>query len=263
MRKLLSVITSLIVFGAYSPARAIVAHGNSTQTPRPEASGRAAREMVVAAETTRVMVTGDALVQAQPDTAIVTIGVVTQSQSALKAQQENATKTETVLRVVKGAAGTGAEVKTSGYSLQPQYTYRENQPPIIKGYEARNAVTVTMSDLAKVGPVIDAASQAGANNVDNLSFTLRQDRPARDQALTEATREALSKAQTMAQALGGRVVRIVKVQEASALRPPIVYKNDEAVRFRATAAQAATPIEIGSLDIRSQVQLVAEIETKQ
>ncbi|MBA3439940.1 MAG: SIMPL domain-containing protein [Pyrinomonadaceae bacterium] len=229
----------------------------STQTQSSDATTRAT-------SATRVMVTGDAIVQAQPDTAIVTVGVVTQSQSALKAQQENATKSEAVLRAVKAAAGVGAEVKTSGYNLQPQYLYRENQPPTIRGYEARNAVTVRMSDLTKVGAVIDGASQAGANNVENLSFTLRQDRPARDQALTEATREALSKAQTMAQALGGRVVRIVEVQEANALRPPIIA-YDEMRRSRASGTMQMgepTPIEIGSLDIRSQVQLIAEIEMK-
>ena len=111
--------------------------------------------------------------------------------------------------------------------------------------------------------MIDAASQAGANNIENLSFTLQQDRPARDQTLTEATSEALSKAQTMAQALGGRVARIVDVQEASAVRP-LVYAQD-AVRWRGIAETppGSTPIEIGSLDIGSQVQLIAEIETKQ
>src|SRR5215211_6077450 len=66
---------------------------------------------------TRVMVAGDSIVQAQPDTAIVTIAVVTQNRAAISAQQENAAKTEAVVRALKAAAGSGAEVKTSGYSL--------------------------------------------------------------------------------------------------------------------------------------------------
>src|SRR5215208_4066847 len=69
---------------------------------------------------TRVMVAGDSIVQAQPDTAIITITVVTQNRSAITAQQENAAKTDAVVRALKAAAGTAAEVKTSGYSLQPQ-----------------------------------------------------------------------------------------------------------------------------------------------
>ncbi|MDQ3687776.1 MAG: SIMPL domain-containing protein [Acidobacteriota bacterium] len=212
---------------------------------------------------TRISVTGEATVQAQPDTAIVTIAVVTQNTSASEAQAENASKTDAVVRAVKAAAGAGAEVKTSGYSLQPQYVYKENQSPTISGYIARNSVVVTMGELTKVGVVIDAGVRAGANNVDNLLFTLRRDRPARSQALTEATRDAVSKAQTLAQALGGRVVRVVEVQEGGAARPPIPLRQESFALGRASgAADVTTPIEVGALDIRSQVQLVAEIDIK-
>ena len=208
---------------------------------------------------TRILVTGDAIVRAQPDTAIITIAVVTQNRTALVAQQENAALSERVIRAVRTAAGTGAEVQTGGYSIQPQRVYRENQPPTITGYEVRNSVSVTMSDLRRVGTVIDAASQAGANTIDGIAFTLRRDRPARDQALTDATREAMSKAQTLAQALGGRVVRIVEVQEAGAFRPPIPVRQMEVQQARIMAGDVPTPIEVGSLEVRAQVQLVAEI----
>ncbi len=160
---------------------------------------------------------------------------------------------------MKAAAGTGAEIKTSGYSLQPQRVYKEGQPPTITGYEARNSVTATLNDLTKVRSVIDAAAQAGANDFSNVAFTLRQDRQARDRALSEATREAVSKAQVIASALGGRVVRIVEVQEEGfQQRPPVpVYQYES---FQAKAA-VATPIEVGSLDISSKVQVIAEVET--
>jgi uncharacterized protein YggE len=206
---------------------------------------------------TKVAVTGDSIVQAQPDTAILTVSVVTQGRLALDAQRENATKSEAVVRALKNAAGAGAEVKTSGYSLQPIRVYKEGQPPVITGYEARNSVSVTLSDLTKVGAVIDATAQAGANDVAGISFTLRKDRPARDQALAEATREALAKAQVIAAALGGRVVRIAEVQEEGVERPRPVYAV-QAQMMRTTAD--STPIEVGTLDITSRVQLVAEIE---
>jgi uncharacterized protein len=205
---------------------------------------------------TKVLVTGDSIVQALPDTAILTVSVVTQGRRALDAQQDNATKSDAVVRALKSAAGADAEVKTTGYSLQAMRVYKEGQPPTITGYEARNSVTVTMSDLAKVGPVIDAATEAGANDVAGIAFTLRKDRPARDQALAEATREALSKAQVIARALGGRVLRIVEVQEEGIERPRPIYADQ--VQMRTMAAQ--TPIEVGSLDITSRVQLIAEVE---
>jgi len=87
---------------------------------------------------------------------------------------------------------------------------------------------------------------------------LRQDRPARDRALSEATREAVGKAQIIAQALGGRVVRIVEVQEEGLQRPIPIYQTE--TLMARTGAAVATPIEIGSLDISSRVQLIAEIE---
>ena len=199
---------------------------------------------------TRVMVAGDSIVQAQPDTAIVTVSVITQNRNALSAQQDNAAKTDAVVRALKAAAGAGAEVKTSGYSLQPQRVYKENQPPTISGYEARNSVTVTLGDLTKLGTVIDASAQAGANDVSGIAFTLRQDRQARDRALSEATREAVSKAQVIASALGGRVVRIVEVQEEGfQQRPPVPLYQAEAMMAK---RDVATPIEVGALDITSQ-----------
>jgi uncharacterized protein YggE len=78
--------------------------------------------------------------------------------------------------------------------------------------------------------------------------------------LSEATREAVSKAQVIASALGGRVVRIVEVQEEGfQQRPPVPLYQYES--FQAKSGQVATPIEVGSLDISSKVQVIAEVET--
>jgi uncharacterized protein len=207
---------------------------------------------------TRVIVAGDSIVQAQPDTAIITISVVTQAKQAIEAQQQNAAKSDLVVKTLKAAAGAGAEIKTSGYSLQPQRVYKEGQPPTISGYEARNSVTVTLSDLSKVGSVIDASAQAGANDITGISFTLRQDRVARDRALQEATREAVSKAQVIAQTLNGKVVRVIEVQEDGVQPPRPIYQTAETFMMK---RDVSTPIEIGSLDISSRVQLVVEVET--
>ena len=252
-------LSLLFVVGVAAQVEGLAAHVQ--QPGRPSETGAAS----AAAGMTRVAVSGDAFVQARPDTAMISVAVVTQAQAALAAQQENARRSEAMVRALKAAAGTGAEVETSGYSLQPQYNYRENQTPLIRGYEARNTVTVTLGDLSKVGPVIDAATAAGANNIDQLSFTLRRDEPARDQALAAATREALRKARVMAVALGGRVGRIVEVQEASVGRPMPIYDMRAmrgGIASKAMEAQS-TPVEIGTLDIRAQVQLVAEIIMEQ
>jgi uncharacterized protein YggE len=124
-----------------------------------------------AAAASRVTVTGEANLKAQPDAAVIVLSVVTQNPEALK---ENARKSDAVIHAVQDSAGTNAEIKTSDYSLQPQYDYRYNKLPKIIGYDARNTVSVTMSDLNGVGKVIDAASRAGANSVESVSFILRE-----------------------------------------------------------------------------------------
>lgn len=211
---------------------------------------------------TRVTVSGEAVVQAQPDTAVLSVAVVTQNASASEAQAANAALAEAVVRAVRAAAGAGAEVKTGGYSLQPQYVYKENASPQITGYQARNSVTVTMPDLTKVGPVIDAAARAGANTVDFLNFTLRNDRQARASALAEATRDATARARAVAEALGGRVVRVVEVQEGPIYRPPVPVTVMRGKADMSMAEAVQTPVEPGALDIRGQVQLVVEVETR-
>lgn len=205
---------------------------------------------------TKVTVAGEALTKVEPDVAVLTIAVVTQSPQAISAQQENARKTDAVTAAIKNIAGSTAEIKTSDYTLQPQYDYRDNRLPKIVGYDARNSVTVTMSDLKSVGAVIDAASGAGANSIDNVSFILRQTSPARGQALSDATRQAMNKAQSIAQALGGRVVRVVEENENSTVAAADMVEE----RLSYGTTKGTTPIMSGHLNIRSNVQLIVEIE---
>ena len=259
-------VMSLHMEGVPFQARTLRARSRSggSQSNAPQNTDSQGSQAVAAtgarAGVVRVVVTGESIVQAQPDTAVLTLAVVTQNASASEAQGENASKTDAVVRAVRAAAGAGAEVRTSGYSLQPQFVYKEGTPPTITSYIARNAVTVTLGELTRVGRIIDAASAAGANSVEGLSFTLRRDEQARQSALADATREATAKARVIAQTLGGRVVRIVEVQEFGTVRPiPVPYGVEGAVMARQSAAP--TPIEPGSLEIRAQVQLVAEVET--
>jgi len=213
-------------------------------------------------KTTKVTVAGEATTRVEPDTATLTIAVVTQSGQALTAQQENARKSKAVADAVKAKAA-AAEIKTSDYTLQPQYDYRDNKLPKIIGYNARNSVIVTMTDLEGVGAVIDAASQAGANSIDGISFTLKQTSPARGQALADATQQAMNKANSIAQALGGHVSRVIEENEASTVSSggfnQTIY--DRSAGLSSRAAQAlATPVESGPLEIKSNVQLIVEIE---
>lgn len=209
---------------------------------------------------TKVTVAGEAVTRVEPDSAVLVLSVVTQSAQAITAQQENARKSDAVANAVKATAGSNVEIKTSDYTLQPQYDPRDTRLPKIVGYDARNSVIVTMSDLNKVGAVIDAASRAGANSIDGISFVLRQTSPARGQALADATQQAMNKARSIAQALGGHVARVVEEHEGSTVSgsPPMDY--DSITRGYSAEKRVLTPIAAGQLSIKSNVQLIVEIE---
>jgi len=216
---------------------------------------------------TRVTVSGETSMKAEPDAAVVALSVITQGQQALSAQQDNARKSDAVIQALKAAAGSGAEIKTSDYSLQPQFDYRNNKLPKIIGYEARNSVMVTMGDLTKVGAVIDAASRAGANSVEGVSFILRDNSPVRGQALAEASRQALKKAQSIAQSMGGQVVRVVEEQEVGTTGMPTDVTREgngefTELRLARLAANKATPVQAAPLQVNSRVQLVVEIQAR-
>ena len=211
--------------------------------------------------TTKVTVAGEAVTRVEPDTAVLSLSVVTQSPQAVTAQQENARKSDAVANAVKAIAGANAEVKTSDYTLQPQYDSRDNRLPKIIGYNARNSVIVTMSDLKGVGAVIDAASRAGANSIDGILFVLKQTSPARGQALADATQQAMNKARSIAQALGGRVLRVVEENENSTVGGTGAFAAYESISLAQEETRAPTPIAAGQLSIKSNVQLIVEIES--
>jgi len=225
----------------------------------------------------RLMVMGEAEVKAPPDMAVIALTVVTQNARALEAQQQNARKTEAVIQAVRESAGEGAEVRTSDYALDPQRDWQGSMPRIV-GYEARNSVTVTTAHLDNVGGAIDAATRAGANSVDGVSFRLREDNAARGSTLSEASKQAMQKAEAMAQALGGRIVRVVEEQEQGFRRQPMPGDDESARAHAADAAVAAsagtdadairmsgrarTPFEAGQLNVKSRVSLIVEVEAR-
>jgi len=211
--------------------------------------------------TTKVTVSGEAMTKVEPDAAVIVLSVVTQNAQAITAQQENARKSAAVANAIKNTAGANAEIKTSDYSLRPQYDYRDNRLPKIVGYDARNSVIVTISDLKNVGAVIDAASSAGANSIDNVSFILRQTSPARGQALADATQQAKNKANSIAQALGGRVLRVVEENENATVTAERDMENQATLNYDGALRREITPITSGQLSIKSNVQLIVEIES--
>ena len=212
---------------------------------------------------THLTVIGEATVDASPDTAIVVLSVVTQNKQAILAQQENARRSQAVHDAVKALLGDSATTKSSGYSLQPQQRWESRSMPTIIGYEARNTVEIAVSNLDRVGEVVDAATGAGANSVERISFELRNIEASHARSLAAATKQAMAKAEAMAKAVGGRVLRIVEGSELSPYQqPPIPYPAaGYDTHMNAVPEQAAaTPLPAGTLRMHTAVRLVVEVD---
>jgi hypothetical protein len=208
-----------------------------------------------AATPSGISATAEATVSAQPDLARIDVGVVTQAPSAREAASKNAQLLERVLAAVRPAAGAAAAIKTVSYALSPVHVYpREGGEPTITGYRASNTVRVEMTDLARVGPVIDAATGAGANEIQSLQFTLKDEEATRAQALRDASRSARAKAEAIASALNTRLGRLISAEESFAPVRPVFA---DAMLARADAAQ--TPVVPGTVEVRATVRVNYEV----
>jgi uncharacterized protein len=206
-----------------------------------------------------ITVNGEATISAEPDQAQIDIGVVTQARNAPEASKENAERLSRVLAEVKKLLGKSDEVKTSGYSLTPNYRYPQGGKPEIVGYSASNTVRIKTTSLDLVGRLIDGAMQSGANNINRLVFTLKDEQAAQLEALRTASAKAKIKAEAIAASLGLKIVRISSITEGERTIQPI-YRP--AMAARAEVAQAPTPVEPGTVEVRSTVTLTAEVSEK-
>ena len=212
---------------------------------------------------TRIAVVGDSQAKIAPDTAVVRFAVVTQGKEALAAQQENARRSDAVKSAVEAVAeASKIEFKTSDYNLSPEQDYYSGKMPKILGYEVKNTVSVSLSDLNQVGAVIDAATKAGANSVEGISFVVGEASPAQGDALALATKQALAKAEAIAKSLNGRVVRVVETSEGGVPVQSTTFNDFAATNSNMSMNKPAyiTPVQAGSLNVRAQVIMVVEVE---
>ena len=100
---------------------------------------------------TRLDVSATVEVTRVPDLAIISAGVQTLQPTATAAIEENATRMERVRAALKRAGIADKDIQTSSISLNPEYRYVENQPPVLTGYRASNTVNVKFRDLKRSG----------------------------------------------------------------------------------------------------------------
>ena len=192
-----------------------------------------------------------------PDMATISTGVVTEAPTAAEAMRLNRERMAGVIAALQRQGIAERDIQTSGLNLNPVYTYRENQPPLLRGYQANNQVTVIVYDLGRLGQAVDAVVASGANQVNGIGFGLRDPQKAEDAARLEAVKRLNAKAQLYSGALGKRIRGIRSFSEGGGYAPPPpmpVYARAE------MAADASTPVAPGQLTLRVDVTAVFELE---
>jgi uncharacterized protein YggE len=208
-----------------------------------------------------VTASGEAVITVEPDQAELDIGVVTQARNAPDAARENADKLSRVMAEIKKILSKNDEVKTASYSLTPNYRYPQGGKPELVGYTATNLLRIKTATLANVGKLIDAAMQSGANTIQRLAFTLKDEQSAQLQALRLASQKAKAKADEIANALGLKIVKVLSATEAERGIRPIVMAQGRGAQMEAMTA-APTPVETGTIEVRSSVTLTGELGPK-
>ena len=201
--------------------------------------GAHAVDGTAAASDDSITVAGNGSVNGVPTSASFSFGVDVRAASAKAAIAANSREMRQVIAAVKSAGG--RNVGTQSVSLSQAFT-NEGEP---SGFAASNVVIATI-DLAKAGALIDAAVEAGANNVNGPTMSVADQGALYRQALKAAMADARLSAETLAAAAGRSLGKVTTVVENAGSTPQPMFA-------KAAAADSATPVEAGTQETTAQV----------
>jgi uncharacterized protein YggE len=218
----------------------------------------AAQQITVPPQVPYVRVHGDATISQPPDRVQLDVGVISQGATSEAAAGLNAKQSKTVIESLRQALPAG-NIQTVNFSVNPNYQYpTDGSTPSILGYTANNTVRVQLDDLSRLHVLIDAATKAGASNVNRLNFALRDESKARAEALGKAAEQARAAAAALAERLHVKLGRLLRIEEEQ----PVIVSPGRQVELTASpeaGATAGTPIEPGSIDVHASVSVTFEV----
>lgn len=208
--------------------------------------------------TRRITVVGQGSVEAAPDMATVSMGVITEAKTGAAAMAQNSGTLAGVLKQLSDVGIEARDVQTSNLSLSPRWDnslFSSTGQRKIAGFVASNTVTVRVRDLDNLGEVLDAVVQNGANNFNGLNFGLQEPQPAQDAARKEAVADALRKAQLYAAAAGVTLGEVLTISEAPqhGVSPVMMTMEADMMQSR------AVPVSQGELSVAASITVVYAI----
>lgn len=205
-----------------------------------------AAEVQIQAQGPVVELTVNETVQAEPDIVEISAGVTTNAPTAVEAMELNAERMNAVVERIRALGIADDDIQTVGINLGAQYDYDQAQRrQVFRGYQASNRVSVTLRDVSRAGPVLDALVAAGATDIGGPNFSLDDDSEARAQARQAAFEKGKAQALEYARWSGYSNVRLLEVNETVLPGPPMPMGR--MMRMEA-AADASTPVAPGLVE---------------
>ncbi len=204
-------------------------------------------------------VSGEGTIRAEPDMALITLGVVSEASSAGEALQTNSQSMNRIVAALKDGGMEARDLQTSGFSVDPVYSqpprnYDNSEPfkPEIVGYRVSNNLTLRIRALDRVGALLDQVVTLGANAISGPSFTVEDPTPFEDQARQAAIRDAIRKSALYAKAADVTLGPIFRIDDGYVSPPQPIAPGG---MMRMEAAASPPPIERGELSFEAHVSV--------
>lgn len=217
--------------------------------PGPAATGTLAEPQGIT-----VMTQGKA--SAEPDLAKITIGVQTRDSEAEVAARQNGDRMAGVMGALQDIGVAEEDIQTVDYSIRAEIDWDDDEQRVI-GYVVNNSVLIKIREVDEVGDVLDAVTDAGANNIFGIQFTFDDPSALREQARAEAMTEAKDKAEALAQLGGVGLGKPRHISESFMESPPFYLEPVYAAAERGMGGGA--PVMPGQMEVTVQVQVTYDI----
>jgi len=215
----------------------------------------------------QLQVRGDAVVEAPADQAGLTIGLRNSAATAEDAIAENSQALRRVEKTLLKVGLQKGEYRTGQFRFQPTWSSRPRDAkgdwrPKIVGYSVSNSFRVTTDKLKLLGTLIEAAAEAGANEIGQISFSLADEQGYRQRAIQQATAKARQEAKILGDAAGVKLDRLLKISLDPIPSPVAQAMVASPMAMRSMAAGAAPPIVApDDIEVRAAVQLIYAVDT--
>lgn len=202
-------------------------------------------------------VDGTGKVVGVPDVAVVDAGILTEGKEVIKVQTENTNKMNNLIAKLKGFGVDSKDLQTTSYSIYPQYEWPDGRQ-VMRGYQVSQNVRVKIRDLGKIGAILGAVGEAGANQVSGVTFQIDDPEQLRSQAREKALTNAYQKASFLSKKAGIKLGKVVSYNEDNGGIQPY-YSYAKEMGIGGGVAAPVPSVESGSLDVSVNVNVSYEI----